>query len=406
MSNAIAATTLPLRVSRLRSLPIDRFILALAGTLAAATLLPCRGGGAAFFHALGTVAITALFFLQGARLSRQSVVSGMTHWRLHAAIAITTFAVFPAFGLALFGAAPNLLPRPLWLGVLFVCVLPSTVQSSIALTSIARGNVAVAICAATFSNVAGIVLAPLMFGTLANLHGKGVDLSAVGSVASQLLLPFAAGHLLRPWIGRWAEHNRRLLSVTDRGSILIVVYTAFSAAVVRGIWQQIPPATLGVLALVLAVLLAAALLAIVSASRSLGFASADAAALVFCGSQKSIVSGVPIATALVSGAAIGPILLPIMLYHPMQLVVCTWIARFYAERDKSPQDRQAMAAMPLQQGDAAMAAMPSQHGDAAMAAMPLQHGDAAMAAMPPEQGDVNPSACGAVLLDCECDTAA
>jgi len=334
MTNSIAAIALPLRNTRGRSLPIDGFILALAGVLLTATILPCRGESARLFHALGTFAITALFFLQGARLSRGAIVNGMTHWRLHAFIGAMTFVLFPLLGLSLASAFPHLLPRPLWLGLLFVCVLPSTVQSSIALTSMARGNVAAAICAATVSNIVGIILAPLMFGAVAHLHGGGIDPAAVGNVALQLLAPFAAGHLLRPWIGRWAERNRPLLSVTDRSSILIVVYTAFSAAVVRGIWQQVPPAMLGMLALLLAFLLGVALLAIVLGSRALGFGRADEVALVFCGSQKSIVSGVPIATALVSSAAIGPILLPIMLYHPMQLVVCTWIARFYARRSE------------------------------------------------------------------------
>lgn len=314
-------------------IPVDAFIVALVAVVLTATLLPCQGVSARMFGALGTLAITALFFLQGARLSREAVAQGVTHWRLHAFIATTTFVLFPLLGLSLIAVFPQLLPRPLWLGVLFVCVLPSTVQSSIALTSIARGNVAAAICSATASNIAGIMLTPLMFGAISNLHGGGIDLRAVGKVAVQLLLPFIAGHLLRPWIGRWAERNRRLLSVTDRGSILIVVYTAFSAAVVRGIWQQIPPPMLAVLALVLALLLGCALLVVLLGSRALGFVHADEVALVFCGSQKSIVSGVPIANALVSGAAIGPILLPIMLYHPMQLVVCTWIARFYARRE-------------------------------------------------------------------------
>lgn len=329
MSGRAAPT---LRVARARFVPLDGFILALAGTLAAACLAPCRGASVHAFHALGTVAIVSLFFLQGARLSPTSIVHGMTHWRLHATIGVATFVLFPSLGVALVWLVPHLLPRSLWLGVLFVCVLPSTVQSSIALTSIARGNVPAAICAATVSNVAGIVLTPLMFGALANLHGHGIDLNAVRSVAFQLLLPFAVGHLLRPWIGSWAARNRRLLSVTDRSSILIVVYTAFSAAVTHGIWQQIPPAVLVALTLVLAFLLATALLIVLSASRALDFDSADEAAVVFCGLQKSIVSGVPIATAIVSSATIGPILLPIMLYHPMQLVVCTWIARFFGQR--------------------------------------------------------------------------
>lgn len=200
-------------------LPVDGFIVALVAVVLAATLLPCRGDSAKAFGALGTLAITTLFFLQGARLSREAVMQGMMHWRLHAFIATTTFVLFPLLGLGLLGAFPHLLPRPLWLGVLFVCVLPSTVQSSIALTSIARGNVAAAICSATASNIGGIVLAPLMFGAMSNLHGGGTNLRGVGQVALQLLLPFIAGHLLRPWIGRWAERNRGLLSVTDRSSI-------------------------------------------------------------------------------------------------------------------------------------------------------------------------------------------
>lgn len=312
-------------------LPIDGFILALVLVLSVATIAPCHGLGAHIFKLLGTVAITLLFFLQGARLSREAVLHGATHWRLHIAVAVSTFVLFPLLGLGLAAAFPFLLPRPLWLGLLFVCALPSTVQSSIALTSIARGNVAAAICSATASNVSGIVLTPLIFGAMSNLHGSA-DLRAVAHVAGQLLLPFVAGHLLRPWIGLWAERNRRLLSITDRGSILIVVYTAFSAAVVHGVWQQIPPQALSVLVLLVAFMLCLALLAIHLASRTLGFDRPDEVALMFCGSQKSIVSGVPIANALMSGPAVGTLLLPIMLYHPMQLLLCTWIARRFAQQ--------------------------------------------------------------------------
>jgi solute carrier family 10 (sodium/bile acid cotransporter), member 7 len=314
-----------------RRLPVDGFVLTLFAVVLAATLLPCRGSSARAFHGAGISAIAALFFLQGARLSRDAILHGLTHWRLHATIATTTFVLFPVLGLGLLTAFPHLLPRPLWLGVLFVCALPSTVQSSIALTSIAGGNVPGAVCSATASNIGGIVLAPLLFGAMSHLHGGGIDPKGVWQVLLQLLLPFAAGHLLRPWIGRWAERNRPVLSITDRGSILLVVYTAFSAAVARGIWQQIPPMILVVLALLMVLLLVLVLLVTLLAARVLGLDRGDEAALVFCGSQKSLVSGVPIASALVSGAAIGPILLPIMLYYPMQLVVCAWMARRYAQ---------------------------------------------------------------------------
>jgi solute carrier family 10 (sodium/bile acid cotransporter), member 7 len=164
---------------------------------------------------------------------------------------------------------------------------------------------------------------------MSNLHGARIDLTGVGQVATQLLLPFVAGHLARPWLGNWATRNRAVLSITDRGSILLVVYTAFSAAVVRGIWQQTPPALMALLALLMILLLGFALSATLAASRLLGFDRADEAALIFCGTQKSLVSGVPIASALVSPAVIGPLLLPMMLYYPAQLLVCAWIARRY-----------------------------------------------------------------------------
>jgi solute carrier family 10 (sodium/bile acid cotransporter), member 7 len=309
----------------------DGFVCALAGVVIAATVLPCRGAFAQGFHVAGILAIAALFFLQGARLSRNAIVLGMTHWRLHVAIGATTFVLFPLLGLGLLAVAPNLLPQPLLLGVLFVCALPSTVQSSIALTSIAGGNVPGAVCSATVSNIAGIALAPVLFGAMSHLRGGGIDFAGVWQVGLQLLVPFAAGHLLRPWIGLWAERNRPVLSITDRSSILLVVYSAFSAAVVRGIWQQVPPARLMELALLMIVLLGFVLLVTRLVSRSLGLGPGDEAALVFCGSQKSLVSGVPIANALVSGAAVGPMLLPIMLYHPLQLIICAWLARRYAK---------------------------------------------------------------------------
>jgi sodium/bile acid cotransporter 7 len=315
---------------RINQLPVDGFILALAGVVLAATILPCRGASGRAVHIAGIVAIAALFFLQGARLSRDAILNGMMHWRLHAASGAATFILFPLLGLGLIEVFPNLLPGPLYLGVLFVCALPSTVQSSIALTSIARGNVPAAVCSATVSNLAGIVVTPLMFGAMSNLHGGGIEPMGIWKVAAQLLLPFLAGHLLRPWIGVWAERNRGVLAITDRSSILLVVYGAFSEAVVRGIWRQVPPGLLISLLLVMAVLLGAALLYIRLTSGILGFDRDDEAAFVFVGSQKSLVSGIPIANALIPGAALGPILVPMMLYHPMQLLVCAWIARRYA----------------------------------------------------------------------------
>jgi solute carrier family 10 (sodium/bile acid cotransporter), member 7 len=308
----------------------DRFVIALVAVVLTATLLPCRGPAADVFHGLGVFAISSLFFLQGARLSRDAIISGLTHWRLHLVAASTTFVVFPVIGVAMSALFPTILPPLLWTGVLFACALPSTVQSSIALTSIAEGNVAAAVCSATMSSVAGIVLAPLLFGMMSRLHGGGVNAPGIWQIILQLLVPFAAGHLLRPWIGSWVARHRAILSITDRSSILLVVYTAFSAAAEHGVWSQLPVTTLAILGLIMALLLAIGLLTTVMGGRALGLCPADEVAGVICGSQKSLVIGVPMASALAGGASIGPLLLPIMIYHPLQLVVCASLARRYA----------------------------------------------------------------------------
>jgi solute carrier family 10 (sodium/bile acid cotransporter), member 7 len=320
---------LPASVRRLRP---DTFVMALAGTVTVATLLPCQGTGAQICHAVGLFAIASLFFLQGARLSRESILAGMTNWKLHASIAGTTFALFPILGTVLIALMPHALDRTLVLGVLFLCALPSTVQSSIALTSIARGNVAGAVCAATASSLIGMVFTPLLFGFMSHVRGGGIDVSGMWQVFAELLLPFAAGHLLRPWIGPWAARNKALLAITDRGSILVVVYTAFSAAVMHGIWHEVPPVMLGALAAIVAALLATGLLITRASARAFGLSPADEVAVVFCGSQKSLVAGIPIASVLFAGPALGVIVLPIMIYHPLQLVVCAWLARRYANR--------------------------------------------------------------------------
>jgi sodium/bile acid cotransporter 7 len=308
----------------------DGFVLALAGVVIVSTVIPCDGEGARVFGVLAKFAIAALFFLQGARLSRDAIINGLTHWRIHSVTASTTFVVFPAIGLGISALLPTLLPPVLWKGVLFACALPSTVQSSIALTSIAEGNVAAAVCSATLSSLVGIVLSPLLFSMMSRLHGGGIDADGIWQVILQLLVPFAVGHLARPWIGAWAGRNRSILAVTDRSSILLVVYTAFSAAVVHGVWHQVPAATLGILGCVMALLLAGGLLIARMSGHAIGLQRVDEVAVVFCGSQKSLVVGVPMASALLGGASAGPLLLPIMIYYPLQLVVCAWLARRYA----------------------------------------------------------------------------
>ncbi|MEV8521506.1 bile acid:sodium symporter family protein [Dyella marensis] len=315
-----------------RFLP-DRFTCALIVTVALATVLPCRGSAASVFEVLTDAAIALLFFLHGAKLSREAVVAGATHWRLHLTVLASTFALFPLLGLLLRPLLAPLVTPELYLGVLFLCALPSTVQSSIAFTSIARGNVAAAICSASASSLLGIVITPLLVGLMLESHGQGgMSWDAIGSIVLQLFVPFVAGQVAQRWIGGWVAKHRGLVSYVDQGSILLVVYTAFSAAVLQGLWKQVPLPVLGGLLVVNAVLLAIALLVTRYGARALGFGRADEITIVFCGSKKSLASGVPMAKVLFAGHPLGAIVLPIMLFHQIQLMTCAVLARRYAAR--------------------------------------------------------------------------
>lgn len=320
----------------LQRLPIDRFLLMLIATVAVAALLPIHGEAATPFAWLTKLTIALLFFLHGARLSPHTVVQGMTHWRLHLVILASTFLLFPLLGLLIGLLAPGLLPPALAMGMLFLCVLPSTVQSSIAFTSMAGGNVPAAICSASASNILGMFLTPLLVSVLmATGDGGGFRLDALGAILLQLLAPFLLGQALQRWIGDWVRRNKSWLGFVDRGSILMVVYLAFSEAMIAGLWQRLSAADLAVMVIVDCLLLACVLGITVAASRRLGFSREDEIAIVFCGSKKSLASGVPMANVLFPPQAIGSMILPLMLFHQIQLFLCAVLARRYA-RQKAP----------------------------------------------------------------------
>lgn len=311
----------------LARLRIDSFIVLLMGTVGLASLLPARGVGADIAGGAADVGIVALFFLHGARLSRQAVIDGARHWRLHASVGAVTYGVFPLLGLAI-AMLPFLDP---WLrtGLVFLTLLPSTVQSSIAFTAIAHGNVAGAVCSAAFSNLAGIVITPVLVALLLTGEQGGISGDAVLTIVVQLLLPFLAGHLLQPLIGSWIARQRALLLVVDRGSVLMVVYAAFSAAVVDGLWSRVSAGDLLTILAVSAFLLAFVLTLTAVAGRWLGFARADIIVLQFCGSKKSLATGVPMAGVLFPAATVGAVILPLMVFHQLQLIVCAVLAARY-----------------------------------------------------------------------------
>lgn len=314
---------------------IDPFTALLLAAVLVAVVAPVRGSVAQVTDLFAQLGVAGLFFLHGAALSRDAVRAGAGHWRLHLLIFALTFGVFPLVVYPISGLAPTLMPMALATGFLYLGALPSAVTSSIAFTAMARGNVPAAICSAAASNVLGMMATPFVFMLLARSTGAtSLDIGhALAEIVFQLLLPFAAGQLLRPWLARWLDAHGGLMARYDQGVILLIVYTAFSQFVASGYWRQLPiPAVVFALGLctgLLAVMVGVAIFA----ARTAGLSRADEAAAVFCGSKKSLASGLPMANVLFAGqASLGMIILPIMIYNQIQIIAGAVIARRYARR--------------------------------------------------------------------------
>lgn len=305
---------------------IDPFIVIMLALVALASIAPVRGRAATAVGVLADASIVLLFFLHGAKLSRAAVAAGLGNLRLHGAVLATTFLVFPALGLLVHALLKGQIAPGVLDGLLFLCLLPSTVQSSTAFTSIARGNVAAAVCTAALSSMIGVFATPLLVAVLMG-QSASVSPAAIARIALQLVVPFVVGHLMRRWIATWVDRHRPLIGRVDRSSILLIVYSAFSASVVQGLWRQVALHDLAITLAAAVVLLATVLGFTWWGSARLGLAREDRIVMLFAGSKKSLATGVPIASTIFPAAALGPVLLPVMLFHQLQLIVCAVIAQ-------------------------------------------------------------------------------
>jgi sodium/bile acid cotransporter 7 len=312
----------------------DWFLTGMFAAIALAAVLPGPGaeGGSLQPELLTKAGIALIFFLNGAVLSFDALKDGISRWRLHLIIQLSTFVLFPILGgtfLLLFG---QWISPDLRLGFFYLCALPSTVSSSVAMTSAARGNVPVAVFNATISSLIGIVITPLWMSLLLKTSGQSLDVVKVFiDLCIWLVLPLIAGQLCRPLIGAWLHRHKKLTQIADRGTILILVYTSFCDSFEKHVWSGNSPANL-VITIVATLALFFVVLSLLWAfcDRS-GITPGYRSAVVFCGTKKSLATGVPMAHLVFAGhAGLGLILLPIMLYHPLQLLICTPLANRWA----------------------------------------------------------------------------
>ena len=311
---------------------IDRFLLAIVGAALLASVLPAQGAAVTVVDWATKVAVAVLFFVYGVRLKPEQALAGLTHWRLHLTILSLTYLLFPLVGWALQVLSPWALSPALYAGVLYLTLLPSTVQSSINFTSIAKGNVAGAIVSASASNMLGVFLTPLLCWALMTTSGGiAIDPSSILDIIGQLLVPFVLGQLSRRWTADWVAARPRL-KLFDQGVVVLVVYSAFSAGMREHMWQQVGVTDLAVLLGVCLVVLAVMLWFSRWLAIRLGFDRADVIAIQFCGTKKSLATGLPMANVLFAGSPIGLLVLPLMLFHQAQLMACGSLAARYAKQ--------------------------------------------------------------------------
>jgi len=309
----------------------DWFLLGMIAATALAWAWPAPGASGGWMHpALVTkCGVALIFFLHGVALSFGAMRAGALNWRLHLLVQTCTFLLFPLIGLALNVALDGRVSPDLKLGLFYLCALPSTVSSSVAMTAAARGNVAGAVFNATLSSMIGIFLTPLWVTVVMKSTGQSVPLGPViFDLLRWLVLPLAIGQALHPWLGAWAGRNKRGIGLADRATILLLVYTSFCDSFQQGIWTGHGSGQVVLVAFVCAALFALVMMLTASAARAFAFSREDRLAAIFCGSKKTLASGVPMAK-LIFGAhpGLGLILLPIMIYHPLQLIVCGVLAQ-------------------------------------------------------------------------------
>ena len=321
----------------------DWFLTGMVLAMVLAWLVPEPGAAGGWLRPelLTKAGIALIFFLHGVALSFPSLKAGALNWRLHLLVQASTYLMFPLLGFLAVMLLDDRVPAGLSLGFFYLCALPSTVSSSVAFTSAARGNVAGAVFNATLSSLLGVVLTPLWIGVVLKTAGQALDYGPViFDLFRWLILPLVLGQLARPLIGVWVQRHKAKIGLADRATILVLVYTSFCDSFTQGVWANNALLMLVGVGLGSALILAAAIGVTTWSARALGFSAEDRITAIFCGSKKTLASGVPMAK-LIFGAhpAIGLILLPIMVYHSLQLLVCGVFAERWSKRPTEPSNR-------------------------------------------------------------------
>ncbi|MGO1296312.1 MAG: bile acid:sodium symporter family protein [Vibrio sp.] len=312
------------------------FILGMMLAIALAIITPHIGktDGVLRLDIVTSVGIALVFFLHGLGLSPQAIKAGLSNWKLHIYVQLATFAVYPLLWVIFGNQFLAFMPAPLAFGFCYLFSLPSTVSSSVTMTSVGKGNVPGAIFNASLSSIIGVFITPALIEAFMGLQGAQMNFwEAVLDIGKLLLVPMVAGQILRPYLVAWTTRHKAVVGKLDKYVIILIVYNAFCDSVINGIWTQFSTRLLLLSIAICIVVLLIMVHSIQWGARLSGFDLPDEVAAVFCGTKKTLAAGIPMAKVIFgSDPNLGMLLLPIMLYHPLQIFYCAMIANRYAAK--------------------------------------------------------------------------
>ncbi|WP_054953756.1 bile acid:sodium symporter family protein [Flaviflexus massiliensis] len=310
---------------------VDPFIVAILLAFAVGLFWPAPDGVRDGIAVTGDILVAILFFLYGLRLRTSEVLDGLTNLKVQGLIFVSTYVVFPIVGLALHPVLTPVLGDGFANGFLYLAFLPSTIQSSVTFTSIARGDTAAAVCAATFSNILGMFLTPLYVLVFMNIDGASAG--SLTTVLTQLLLPFIIGQILQVWFGDWIRRYPKPLKIYDQGTVVVIVLAAVLDSTAANTWDGVTILQITIIILLSCVLLAGILSFTWYSGAWFKVKRAGRIAILMCGSKKSLATGLPMAQAIFPASLIGPIAVPVIIFHQIQLLVCAIIASRLGRED-------------------------------------------------------------------------
>lgn len=318
-------------IQLLAKVGINGFFFCLIGMIVLAYFYPSLGTEQSILHLpqVAEYGVSFIFFFYGLKLNPEKLKAGLSNWRLHLVIQLTTFVLFPLIVLAISSVFPVDTSSLLWVGVFYLAALPSTVSSSVVMVAIAGGNLSAAIFNASISSIIGIFITPIWMSGLLEQQDANFDVShVIVRLSLEVLLPVVLGYFLHQRLGKWVERYNSTLRMFDQCVILLIVYTSFCESFAGNMFSGHSAAEIIQLGFWMLLFFLAVFGIMNLVSRWLHFNRPDRITVLFCGSKKSLVQGAVMGKVLFPNPVLlGVVLLPLMIYHALQLMVGSMIAQ-------------------------------------------------------------------------------